>query len=76
MTNKPTAMTGIEIKKTKERLKAVMEAMTQASTSISGPLTTIRRIICNENWTLVMSVVKRVTKLETEKRSMFSKLKR
>ena len=47
--------------------------MTKEKISISGPRMAMRMIIIKDIWTLTTSVVIRVTRLETENLSMFSK---
>ena len=51
-----------------------MNAMMKAKMSTSGERTAMRMIIMNACWTLVMSVVRRVTSDELENVSMFAKL--
>ena len=47
--------------------------MMKEKMSMSGHRMATRMSIMNAIWTLVMSVVRRVTRLETENLSMFSK---
>lgn len=53
----------------------MMKAMTKAKTSMSGERIAVRMTIMYANWTLVTSVVMRVTSEEVRKWSMFSKEK-
>ena len=51
-------------------------AMVKANTRHSGVRTAMRTIIMNACWTLLMSVVRRVTSELEENSSMLAKLKR
>ena len=55
------------------RRPPITKPMMNEKISIKGPRMAIRMIIMNDIWTLTMSVVIRVTRLETENLSMFSK---
>ena len=73
MANKTAPKKGMMAKMMSERDQLLMQAIVKATTSINGALTTMRRIIWTENWTLVTSVVRRVTKEGVENLSMLEK---
>ena len=65
--------TGIATKKTADSFKLIDITINKANIIIIGPLTKILIIIWKAICTLVTSVVIRVTKLEVENLSIFSK---
>ena len=70
--NSPSPSTGTTNRKMNAILPPITNAITNANISISGQRMAMRMIIMYAFWTLVTSVVSRVTRDEVEKRSMFS----
>ena len=67
--------TGTTTTKVRASLPPMRKAMVMAKMNISGARTAMRMSIMKAIWTLVTSVVMRVTSEAEEKRSMFSKAK-
>ena len=64
---------GMVARKIKAIFPPITKPMTKENTSMRGHRIAVRMIIIYAICTLVMSVVRRVTRLETENLSMFSK---
>ena len=75
MSRRPATSTGTTTTKVSASLPPMMKAMVMAKRNISGARTATRMIIMKAIWTLLMSVVMRVTSEAEEKRSIFSKEK-
>ena len=69
---RPTLSSGIVTRKISASRPPMTNPMTNEKISISGPRIATRMIIMKDICTLKMSVVMRVTRLETENLSMFS----
>ena len=68
----PMAKNGIVNKKIIASRPPMMNPIANENTSISGQRIATRMIIMNAIWTFIISVVIRVTRLDTENLSMFS----
>ena len=76
ISSSPATSTGMTTTKVMASRPPMRQAITIENTNISGARTAMRMAIIKAIWTLVMSVVRRVTREAVEKRSMFSKEKR
>ena len=70
---RPTPSSGMVTRKIIARRPPMAKPMIKEKISISGPRMAMRMIIMNDICTFTTSVVIRVTRLETENLSMFSK---
>ena len=70
---RPKVRSGMVTRKISASRPPMTKPMMKEKISIKGPRMATRMIIINDICTLKMSVVMRVTRLETENLSMFSK---
>ena len=70
---RPMPSSGMVTRKIMARRPPITKPITNEKTSISGPRMATRMIIMKDICTLTTSVVIRVTRLDTENLSMFSK---
>ena len=75
MSVRPMPRIGMTTRKISASLGLMRRVSTQAQINMMGDRTAIRMTIIKAIWTLVTSVVRRVTRLDAEKRSMLKKEK-